>query len=89
MFHLFWIWPFFIFWPFHGLFTILIVVLILSAIFRRRYYYYGHPYGWHSSAPPPPPASSRKEALDILEGRYARGEIQRDEYLQKKTDLGG
>lgn len=27
--------------------------------------------------------------LDILEERYARGEIQRDEYLQKKRDLGG
>ncbi len=31
----------------------------------------------------------RSEALAILEGRYARGEIQRDEYLQKKQDLGG
>ena len=28
-------------------------------------------------------------ALAILEGRYARGEIQRDEYLEKKKDLGG
>ena len=92
MFHWFWIWPFFIFWPFHGLFTLLIVLLIVSAIFRRRYYYYGyHPSWWHSGSnpPPPPPANSRKEALDILEGRYARGEIQRDEYLQKKQDLGG
>jgi len=52
-------------------------------IFRRRhYYYYGHPWGWSGS-------SSRSEALAILEGRYARGEIQRDEYLQKKHDLGG
>ncbi len=65
------------------------MVLILSAIFRRRYYYYGHPYWWHGSSTAPPPANSRKEALDILEGRYARGEIQRDEYLQKKQDLGG
>ena len=89
MFHMLWLWPFFIFWPFHGLLTLLIVVLVFSAIFRRRYYYYGHPYWWHSSANPPPPANSRKEALDILEGRYARGEIQRDEYLQKKQDLGG
>jgi putative membrane protein len=90
MFHDLWIWPFFIFWPFHGLFTLLIVLLIVGAIFRRRYYYYGyHPYWWHSSTTPPPPANSRKEALDILEGRYARGEIQRDEYLQKKQDLGG
>jgi putative membrane protein len=89
MFH-WWIWPFFIFWPFHGLLTLLIVVLIVSAIFRRRYYYYGyHPYWWHSSTNPPPPANGRKEALDVLESRYARGEIQRDEYLQKKQDLGG
>ena len=88
MFHWLWIWPFFIFWPFHGLFTLLIVVLIVSAIFRRRYYYYGyHPYWWHGSGTPP--ANGRKESLDILEGRYARGEIQRDEYLQKKADLGG
>jgi len=26
-------------------------------------------------------------ALDVLEERYARGEIGRDEYLQKKTDI--
>jgi putative membrane protein len=32
----------------------------------------------------------RSAALDILEERYARGEIGRDEYLQKKADvLGG
>jgi putative membrane protein len=83
MLHWFWIWPFWIFfWPFHGLFTLLFVIFIVWLIFgHRRYYYYGHP-GWG-------PASSRSQALDILEGRYARGEIQRDEYLQKKQDLGG
>jgi putative membrane protein len=86
MFHDAFIWPFFfLFWPFHGLFTLLIVVLIVSAIFRRRYYYYGHPWSWGSGTAP----SSRREALDILEARYARGEIQREEYLQKKQDLGG
>jgi len=31
----------------------------------------------------------RAGGLDILEQRYARGEIDRDEYLQKKTDLLG
>lgn len=85
MFHDAFIWPFVLFWPFHGLFTLLIVILILGAIFRRRhYYYYGHPWGWT-----PGGSGSRKEALDILEARYARGEIQREEYLQKKQDLGG
>ena len=32
---------------------------------------------------------SRSSALDILEERYARGELQRDEYLQKKHDISG
>lgn len=34
-------------------------------------------------------ASARLPGLDVLEERYARGDIQRDEYLQKKRDLGG
>jgi len=31
----------------------------------------------------------RPSGLDILEERYARGEIDRDEYLTKKRDLSG
>ncbi len=33
--------------------------------------------------------SPRKEAIDILNERYARGEIKRDEYNQLKTDILG
>lgn len=29
----------------------------------------------------------RSTGLDVLEERYARGEIDRDEYLQKKRDM--
>ena len=87
MFHWLWLWPLWIFFPFHGLITLFVVILVVSLIFHRRhYYYYGHPYGWSGGSTAP---GSRKEALDILEARYARGEIQRDEYLQKKQDLGG
>jgi putative membrane protein len=31
----------------------------------------------------------RSSGLEVLEERYARGEINRDEYLQKKKDIGG
>lgn len=31
----------------------------------------------------------RSPGLEVLEERYAKGEIQRDEYLQKKRDLSG
>ena len=84
MFHTFFFWPFLFWWPFHGLFTLLVIVLIFSLIFRRRYYYYGQPYWWNHTPPP-----ARSDALSVLEGRYARGEINREEYLEKKKDLGG
>jgi putative membrane protein len=29
----------------------------------------------------------RSSGLDVLEERYARGEVNRDEYLQKKKDI--
>jgi len=31
----------------------------------------------------------RSTGLDVLEERYARGEINREEYLQKKRDIAG
>ncbi len=32
-------------------------------------------------------AARRSNGLDLLEQRYARGEVNREEYLQKKNDL--
>ena len=79
MLHALFFWPFFFFWPFHGLISLLVIVLIVSLIAGRRRYYYGPPYWWHG----------RSDARSILEERYAKGEIQREEYLEKKRDLGG
>ncbi|OYX36819.1 MAG: hypothetical protein B7Y98_14585 [Sphingomonas sp. 32-62-10] len=33
-------------------------------------------------------AGNRSPGADVLERRYAAGEIEREEYLQKKADLG-
>ncbi|HVV65898.1 MAG TPA: SHOCT domain-containing protein [Rhizomicrobium sp.] len=82
MFHFLWFWPLWFLFPFHGLITLILAILIVSLIFHRRHYYY---YPYHYGPPP----KGKSDALSTLEERYARGEIQRDEYLQKKQDLGG
>lgn len=79
-------WPFFFWLPFHGLFTLLVIILVLVLVFGRRHHYYYPPV---VTQPGPAAPSSRSDALSILEARYARGEIQREEYLEKKKDLGG
>jgi len=88
MLHALFFWPWFFWSPFHGLGGLVIAIVVLGLIFGRRRYYYWHPYD-HPAHWPAGGTGSRAEALSILEQRYARGEIQRDEYLQKKQDLGG
>jgi putative membrane protein len=66
-------------WMFlHGIFWLAVLVGIIALIvtFVRR----GDP-GRNG------PDDRRGSALAILEERYARGEIQRDEYLEKRRDL--
>jgi putative membrane protein len=53
------------------------VIVVASVWFLRRF----APVG------PQRMAGSRSGGLDVLEQRYARGEVDRDEYLQKKGDL--
>ncbi|HEY1710428.1 MAG TPA: SHOCT domain-containing protein [Rhizomicrobium sp.] len=90
-------WPFFWFFPFHGLFSLIVlagIVYVLVHLLRGGPPVYGQ-YGQYSQpsggwdTPPSYSPSASSSALAILEDRYARGEIQRDEYLQKKQDLGG
>ena len=45
------------------------------------------PYAYPPYMPPPPPGG--RTALEILDDRYARGEISRQEYLRMRADLEG
>ena len=69
-------------WPFHFLVPLLFLALVIAVIVLAARYamgWGGHPIG----------VERRSSALDVLEERYARGEINRDEYLEKKRDITG
>ena len=62
--------------PFHGLFSLLFLILVAWAVVVLvRHLSVGK-------------GGARSPGLDALDERYAKGEIQREEYLQKKRDLG-
>ena len=66
---------FWVFWLlFRGLFWVILIVFVIWAITRAS--------GPQASRP-----RFRSNGLDILEQRYARGEIPREEYLQKRKDI--
>jgi putative membrane protein len=59
------------------IFWILILALIVGGVL------------WFVRSMPQGGGASRSPGLDALEERYARGEISREEYLQKKRDITG
>lgn len=66
----------------HGIISLLLFLLAIAgivALFRLGF----------KSRPSGGDAGGRPAGLDVLERRYAGGEIEREEYLQKKADLGG
>ncbi|MDW5563597.1 MAG: SHOCT domain-containing protein [Methanomassiliicoccus sp.] len=72
---------------FPWLFVLIIVFLLIWWVFRtafgwphRRYYYnyYQYPYA---------PRTSSRTPEEVLDQRYARGEISRDEYLRMREDM--
>jgi len=66
----------------HGLIWLLfIALLVVGLVALIRFLWRGGP------AHPTARGTGRSAALDLLEARYARGEIEREEYLQKKQDL--
>ncbi len=66
-------------WGFGGIFMILVWVVVIAAIVVLARWLFGGP-----SATGLPHGRS---ALDVLKERYARGEIGKEEFEQKKRDL--
>ena len=66
-------------WGSMGGFGFILWLLILGAIIAGVV--------WFVRSQPLPGGKRRSTGLDVLEERYARGEISREEYLQKKHDL--
>jgi putative membrane protein len=66
---------------------VFVVAVIVAIVFLVRYL--GQSSGGTSvpGAAPPTWASAPESPRDILKRRYAAGEIDRDEYLQKLGDL--
>lgn len=62
--------------------AIVVVVIIVIQSMRSRHYP-------HSASAPALPGSFgvNQAAIQILEERYARGDIQRDEFIQRREDL--
>ena len=71
-----------LFWPFHFIIPLLFIALIVAAVVMVLRTTTG--LGDH-----PLRAERRSPGIDVLEERYARGEINRDEYQQKRRDILG
>lgn len=69
-------------WPLMGIVPLLFLAVLIAAVVLIVRNATGP--GGNS-----PPMERRSPGLDALEERYARGEINRDEYLQKKKDILG
>jgi putative membrane protein len=73
-----WGWGHMIFGPL--MMIVFVAVIVVIAVLAVR---------WLGGGPARPGSpAERKAALDILAERYARGEIDREEYQRKKQDLG-
>jgi uncharacterized membrane protein len=76
---------------FMGIIPLLVIGLIVWLVVestRRRDDRPGDPYYAHGALPTAsPPAPAVPDARAVLDARYARGEIEREEYLRRRSDL--
>ena len=68
------------------------IVFLVRGLGRHDYSGREHPPEWYREEPRqemPPDSGPSRRALDTLEDRYARGEIDREEFLSRRQDLLG
>jgi putative membrane protein len=68
-----------------GFGMILWLVILVAVIWAVVWFVRSTPYATNRQ----PPIEPRSSGLEVLEERYARGDISREEYLQKKGDIVG
>jgi len=73
------------FWPFHFIIPLLFLAVIIAVVVLAVRY----ATSWSEHPTTGYGVGRRSPGLDVLEERYARGEINRDEYLEKKRDITG
>ncbi|HEY2703236.1 MAG TPA: SHOCT domain-containing protein [Candidatus Dormibacteraeota bacterium] len=61
-----------------------VLLVIAAAVYVARSFLQARAQTPHHTPPPP-----RSPGLDELDMRYARGEVTRSEYLERRGDLGG
>jgi len=76
------------FWV-HDLIWLLIVVAVVVSTFFVVRALVSRPSAARQLYAPPPAWTPQNPALHELDLRYARGEIERDEYMQRRADLSG
>jgi putative membrane protein len=73
-------------WVMSALIVVVVIAVIVAIVFLVRYL--SRTGGTSTTAVVPPESTSGSESpKDILKRRYAAGEIDRDEYLQRLGDL--
>lgn len=82
-------WGWMLFMP---LFWIALVGLIVWMVVRLRpesrdWGHHGHPHGPPSPHGPPGPPERRESALEVLDRRFASGEIDEETYLRMRDHL--
>ncbi len=70
-------------WATLALIVIAVIAVIVAIVFLVRYL--GRTGGTSSATVPAAPASGQESPEDILKRRYAAGEIDREEYLQRNS----